>query len=86
MMNDDEILEAQVPPLYSLTVTTDVLNVREAPTLDSRVRGKLHAGDHIREWAQHRYGVWRYVDSGTLTGWVHGAYLKNLFEPVGGVT
>ena len=77
-VTDDEILEQQVPERYGWAVVADTLNVREAPTVNSEIRGELQRGERVAVNEKHNYGVWKLVCNEKVSGWVHGAYLNLL--------
>ena len=55
------------------TVTADILNVRDGPSLDARVIGKLKQGAVVEKLGEE--GVWFRIRLGELTGWAHSDHL-----------
>lgn len=58
-----------------VVVTADALNLREKPSTQSGIRGKLSRGKTLT--ALKQVGVWLYVEDGHIDGWVHSNYVKD---------
>lgn len=72
-LNSDFRVTYQNVAFADLNVTVDNLNVRKAASTSSTAIGKLNTGAPFRVYGYN--GSWAYGKSGTLTGYVHTAYL-----------
>ena len=61
-----------------VSVTADVLNLRERPSTQSAVLGKFSNGKKLT--ALKQVGEWLYVEDGHVNGWVHSSYVKDISE------
>lgn len=68
---DDSIVQIN----KRVVVTADVLNLRERPSTQSTVLGKLSNGKKLT--ALKQVGEWLYVEDGHVNGWVHSSYVKD---------
>ena len=66
---------AHLYPVRTATITATTLNVRDLPSTDSAIRGKLAAGDHVQVWGQTADGFWIVIEAGDLVGWVSQLWL-----------
>lgn len=63
------------------TVNATILTIRENPGTNYAVVGKLTRGAEVSILEQS--GSWYKIDREGVQGWVHGAYVDNLYEGVG---
>ncbi|MED0658632.1 N-acetylmuramoyl-L-alanine amidase [Bacillus smithii] len=62
-------------PFYVNVASNDVLNVRKGPSTNYAVIGTLTRGTKV--YAANKVNGWYYIKSGSLIGYVNGAYLQS---------